>query len=248
MRRALAGLVVLAGLAAAAAGARAAPLVADLSSHLVAITTGFAGTQVLLFGAIEGPGEVAVVVRGPNSDVVMHRKSRVAGIWMNTASMTFRQVPSFYRINASGDLAEVARPPVRARHQMGVDNLRIDLPTAKASPNVAEDWQRALIRAKQRQRLYPEGVGRVTFLGAQLFRTTVFFPANVPTGSYQVEVYLLREGRVVSAQTTPLIISKVGIEAELFDFAYDHAALYGLVAIAIALVAGWLAHSLFRKA
>ncbi len=48
----------LALLAWAVAGpARAAPLIADLSKHLVAITTGFAGTDVLLFGAIEDPGD-----------------------------------------------------------------------------------------------------------------------------------------------------------------------------------------------
>ena len=248
MRRALAILGLTAALLATASAGRAAPLVADLSSHLVAISTGFAGTEVLLFGAIEDRGDVVVVVRGPNTPVVMHRKSQIAGIWVNTATMTFEQAPSFYRVNASAPLEQVATPPVRARHQMGVDNIDIELPPAKASPNIAEEWTAALVRAKQRERLYPRGVGRVTFLGAQLFRTTVFFPANVPTGNYQVEVYLLRDGRVVSAQTTPLIVSKVGIEAQLFRFAYEQAALYGLVAILVALVAGWLAHSLFRKA
>lgn len=248
MSRALAAIVLAGALLAAPAAGRAAQLVADLSNHLVAITTGFVGTEVLLFGAIEGPGDVVVVVRGPSTEVVMHRKSRVAGIWMNTATMTFERVPSFYAVHASGPLEEVAREPVRARQQMGIDHLRIDLPRAKASPNVAAQWKQALIRAKQRQRLYPRQAGDVVFLGARLFRATVYFPANVPTGSYQVEVYLLRDGRVVSAQTTPLIVSKVGLEAELYDFAYEEAGAYGLVAIVLALVAGWLAHSLFRKA
>ena len=76
----------------------------------------------------------------------------------------------------------------------------------------------------------------------------VSFPANVPTGQYLVEVYLLREGRIVQAQTIPLIVSKIGVEAEIFDFAYDQSALYGLIAILVALVSGWLAHIAFRKA
>ena len=44
-----------------------AELVAALSNHLVAISTGFSGTDVLLFGAIDGTGDVVVVVRGPES-------------------------------------------------------------------------------------------------------------------------------------------------------------------------------------
>jgi hypothetical protein len=39
------------GLVAASGPARAQALVADLTSHLVAITTGFTGTSVVLFGA-----------------------------------------------------------------------------------------------------------------------------------------------------------------------------------------------------
>lgn len=224
------------------------PLIADLSEHLVAITTGFAGSEVLLFGAVDMPGEVVVVVQGPRREVRMHRKSRVLGIWMNTTSMTFDAVPSYYAVNASAPLDEIALPQVRARQQMGLKHLDLPLPAAKASPNVAEEWRNALIRAKQRAGHYHAEVGDVRFLGRRLFRAAIRFPANVPTGSYTVETYYLRNGRVVGAQTTPLQVSKVGLEAEIHDFAHNHASLYGLVAIAIALLAGWAAHSVFRKA
>ncbi len=45
---------------------RAQPLVADLSRHFIAITSGFDGTEVLLFGAIDGEGDLVIVVRGPD--------------------------------------------------------------------------------------------------------------------------------------------------------------------------------------
>ena len=70
----------------------------------------------------------------------------------------------------------------------------------------------------------------------------------MPTGIYKVEVFLLRKGAVVGAQTTPLVISKAGIGAEVFEFAHRNSALYGIMAIAIALAAGWLAGLVFRKA
>jgi uncharacterized protein (TIGR02186 family) len=227
--------------------AAAENLVADLSKRLVAITTGFAGTDVLLFGAIDEPGDVVVVVRGPDHPLVMHRKSRVLGIWVNTAQMTFQRVPSFYSVASSGPLDEIAREPVRTRHELGVENLRLELPPAKASPNVARAWREGLIRNYQRQGLYARAVKPITFLGNRLFRTEVHLPANVPTGAYQVLTYMLRDGHVVSAQTMPLFVSKVGTEALVFDFAHQYAALYGLIAIVIALVAGWLAHLAFRK-
>ncbi len=234
-------------LSGAANAAQAQSLVADLSKRLVAITTGFVGTDVLLFGAVEGEGDIVIVVRGPDRPVTMYRKSRVLGIWANTAQMTFERAPSFYAIATSKPIREIAPDVVRARHEMGVDALRLDLPAAKASRNVARDWRQGLIRNFQKSGLYGHEVGSVTFLGNQLFRVELHLPANVPTGAYQVITYLLKDGHVASAQTMPLFVSKIGAEAAIFDFATRYSAYYGLIAIVIALMAGWLAHLAFRK-
>ncbi len=248
MTRALVSLVMfVAATLQVTTSARAAALVADLSKHLVAITTGFAGSDVLLYGAVDGPGDVVIVVRGPQEPIVMHRKSRIIGVWANTATMTFEEAPSFYAVAASRALGEVASTVTLDQQKIGLEHLNLDL-GLRASPNLAEEWEQALIRNMQRRGLYADKVQPVTFLGSQLFRTEVSFPANVPTGQYLVEVYLLREGRIVQAQTIPLIVSKIGLEAEIFDFAYNESALYGLIAILVALVSGWLAHIAFRKA
>ncbi len=108
-------------------------------------------------------------------------------------------------------------------------------------------FRSALINGMRRLGHYGSGEGKVDFLGNRLFRTSVHFPANVPTGTYKVEVFLIRDGQVVGAQTTPLIISKVGLGAEIFDFAHRHAALYGILSVCLALLAGWLAAVVFRR-
>src|SRR3546814_6756500 len=64
-----------------APSAQAEELLVDISQHLVAITTGFTGADVLLFGVREGPGEIVVVVRGPHMSTTVRRKDRIAGIW-----------------------------------------------------------------------------------------------------------------------------------------------------------------------
>lgn len=231
-----------------AEGRAAQPLLADTSKHLVAITTGFTGDEVLVFGTIGEPGDVVVVVRGPARSITMHRKSRIAGIWVNTASMTINNAPSFYAIASSRPLDEIAPANVLARHELGVDHLGLEIPLTKASPDLAKEWKQALVRNQQRAGLYPEDVKSIGFLGSSLFRTRMSFPSNVPTGTYHAEVYLIADGLVVSAQKTPLVVSKLGVEADIFDFAHNYSAIYGIIAIIIALVAGWLAHVAFRKA
>jgi uncharacterized protein (TIGR02186 family) len=247
MGRLLRYLVLLLPLAVGPAAVHGNALIADLSKHLVAITTGFTGADVLLFGTIDGEGDIAVVVRGPNEDVVVRRKQRMAGIWVNRRNLTFRRVPAFYAVATTREITDFAPDSVLSRHQIGAEHLRFDRPQRADDAEIRE-FREALLRNKRTAGLYPDGVGRVSVLGDRLFRTPVTFPANVPTGTYSVEVFLIRDGAVVGAQTTPLIVSKVGTEAEIFDFAHEQSALYGIVAIVIALVAGWLAGVIFRKA
>jgi uncharacterized protein (TIGR02186 family) len=228
---------------------RAQDLVADLSDHVIAINTGFTGTRVLLFGATEGNGEVAVVVRGPVDRATVREKDRVAGIWINQASMSFNGVPGFYAVASSKPLEELAPASVLDRIGIGLDHLQLATADANdASPETVAAYRGALIRGLQRRSLYVTETGQVSFLSGRLFRTRIDFPANVPTGQYQVEAYLFRNGQVVDAQTTPLIVGKVGLGAEIYDFAHRESALYGLAAILVAVAAGWLASVVFRRA
>ncbi|MDX2143635.1 MAG: TIGR02186 family protein [Rhodospirillaceae bacterium] len=228
--------------------AQEAPLVADVSENLVAITAGFTGKDVLLFGATDGPGDIAVVVKGPARDIVVRKKDRFGPIWINSESMTFRDVPSFYRIASSRPLEEFAPPNLLSRFQIGTGNLRLDSAAENLSPEDLSEFRQALIRLKTGQGLFDEGLGAVNTTSNRLFRTQIHFPANVPTGTYIVEVYLFRNGTVASAEIVPFNISKTGFGAEVYDFAHDFAPLYGLLAIALAVGAGWAASAAFRRA
>jgi uncharacterized protein (TIGR02186 family) len=226
---------------------RAEPLVADLSNHLIAITTGFTGTDLLLFGATDGPGDVVAVIRGPTGRAIVRRMGRLFGIWVNRDSLDFDEVPSFYAIASSRPLAQLLTAETEQRYGIGLDNLGVQ-PPGDAAPAEAADMLAALTRIKIRENLFRPEPGKVIFLGGQLFRADFHFPANVPTGSYLVQVLLLRNGKVASAQTTPLIVSKVGVGADVYQFAHRHAGAYGVLAIVIALLAGWMAHLAFRRA
>jgi uncharacterized protein (TIGR02186 family) len=225
--------------------AQAAPLIADLSNHLIAITTGFAGTDVLMFGATDGPGDIIVTVRGPLTDVSVRRKERVAGIWVNRDSLTFGLVPSFYAVASSRPIEELLTPEMLQRQQVGENNLALIRPDAR--PTKVEEFRLALLRVKEAQGLYSPRLGKVSFLGNQLFRTELHFPSNVPIGNYLVEVMLIRDGRLASAQTTPLVISKTGVGAEIYQFAHTQSLVYGVAAILAALLCGWIAYLVFRK-
>lgn len=223
-------------------------LVADLSSHLIAITTGFTGTDVVLFGAVDGEGDVAVVVQGPEAEVTVRHKERVAGIWINTDEVEFARVPSFYSVAVSAPLEDSVPAPVLQRHEIGLDFVRLVPKERITDAERLAVFRTALIRNKQRIGLYTTESGEVSFLGQRLFRTRIYFPANVPTGTYTASVFLIRDGDVVSAQTTPLLVSKIGFSANVAEFAQRQSVFYAVLGIMLAVSLGWLAGIVFRKA
>lgn len=248
MRRTIASLVTAATVAVGAIGAAApgaANLAVDLSSHLISITTGFTGTDLLLFGATPGQGDVIVVVRGPSTRVAVRRKVQVAGVWVNGPSAEFDNVPALYVLRSSRPVDELLTEQMRRALGIGLDAVQArtaePLPPGEAGP-----FRQALIRRKQALGLYSAEVG-VRFVQEQLFRTNISFPAIVPTGEYRVDVYLVEDGEVVNTQATPLAVTKAGVGAAVFEFAHRYSALYGIIAILLALFAGWLANALFRR-
>lgn len=240
-------LFVMCWLSAASVKAQDVPLVADLANHLVAITTGFTGTNVLLFGATNGPGDIVVVVRGPAKDEVVRRKDRFGPIWANASAIVFHDVPSYYRVASNRPLDEFVPEALLESRQIGANAVRMPTRDVRSEAEIA-DFRAALMRLKAEQNLYGEVVGNVTQMSNRLFRTELYFPANVPTGTYMVEVYLFREGQITSAEIVPLTISKIGVGADIFDFAHGKFAfLYGLVMIMLAGSAGWVASAVFRR-
>lgn len=239
---------------------------AALTEGEVKVTSGFHGASIVLYGGVfdpeRRPGDVVVVVRGPEQPVRLVRKTRVAGVWLNSRPVVFQGAPGFYMAASTRPLSEIADFGTLRRLGLGVDHLKIDAPeeerveTRFGVKDVVVsrletdylDWRRAVIRLKERARLYDTDPHGVRFVDPGLFRAEVELPTEAPIGQYTTEVWLFQDGDPVSMRTRSLKVEKVGVERWIFDFAHRAAWLYGFAAVAIALVTGWVASSLFRRA
>lgn len=253
-------LVIVAATAFLGGAADAAEeLVADISSHQIAITSRFAGTGLLLFGAVDwfeanvdykSPSDaraydIIVVVRGPEIAHVVRKKVEVAGVWVNAESAKLKPIPGYYALSATRPLDDMFLPGEAEKYGLGVD--RIPVIWTGDAPEDAKGYRAAILRIMRDSGLYLEKFGRLQILGETLFRTEIYFPVNVPVGRYEAHVYLVRDGVVVTHQSTPLSVDKIGIERVIYDFAKTNPAVYGLMAVALALLAGLIAGTVSRR-
>jgi uncharacterized protein (TIGR02186 family) len=251
----LAVLGALAALASPAAGER---LVASLSNHRVMVTSNFVGEELVLFGGIEQDSasrprrsgyDIVVTVTGPRQSVITFRKARVAGIWVNADSREFENAPAYLAVLSNRPLDAITNAETLRRLQLGLDN--IPLPQ-RASVNIADSssddpFRLAFIKIKTDNQLYREASNGVTFLAPVLFRASIALPAEVPVGTYEVDVRLFADGAQIARTPAPFEVYKSGFEQVVTNAARDHGLLYGLATALMAVLTGWFASVVFRR-
>lgn len=231
---------------------------ADVSTRSVAVTSAFTGIEVVVFGTVNnsrqesaehGLYDVVVIVEGAPAPLVARRKSKIAGIWINTRSVRFASLPTFYGIVSTRPVEEIASPEVLAAHQIGLEHVRLTPAGHRAGipPEELADFKAAVLRLKQRERLYVRDEYGVIFIGRSLFRSSIDLPANVPVGQLTARVYLFRDGQLLSAYTARFNMAREGIERILYDLAYRAPLAYGVFAVLVAVAAGLIASAVFRR-
>jgi uncharacterized protein (TIGR02186 family) len=245
-------------IAGASTVARAERLIVSVSNHRVTVTPNYSGEELVLFGAVEKDAsapaartayDLVVTVSGPRADMVTRRKERKFGIWINTDYRQFLQVPAYLAIFSNRPFDAIAAPDVQRRQQLGLNNVlltqRVGPDYADVVPNDA--FRSAFIRLRSEQGLYREATSAVTFLTPTLFRTSIPLPAEVPIGTYNVDIKLFSEGSLTAHTETAFEIVKVGFEQFVANSARQNGLIYGLATVCMALMSGWAASIVFRK-
>jgi uncharacterized protein (TIGR02186 family) len=233
--------------------AQSEEVVLGLSKDEVSISTSFDGSEILIFGAIkreapipEGPPlQVIVTVSGPSEPIVVRRKERKFGIWMNTDAVEVDAAPSFYAVATSAPWNAVLSDTEDLRHKVSVPRA-IRSVGAPMSISDSESFTEAVIRIRQSNGLYQLQEGDVDVSEQTLFKTSIRMPANLTEGAYPTRVLLTRDSKVIGEYETVIDVRKIGLERWLFNLSRQQPLIYGLMSLAIAIAAGWLASAAFR--
>ncbi|HQU66950.1 MAG TPA: TIGR02186 family protein [Albidovulum sp.] len=228
-------------------------VVAGLSQNSISITANFDGSDLLIYGAVKREEpipqnsllDVIITVEGPSEPVVVRRKSRSMGIWINTSGVEIDRAPSFYAVATSRPLADILSQTEDLRRRISTRQMirSVGAPT-EITDSAA--FTEALIRLRERDALYVLKENTVELKADTLFSTDFDLPADLIEGDYRTRIFLLRDKKLVASEETSIDVRKVGLERWLFDLSRQQPVIYGLLAIVLALVAGWAASAAFR--
>ncbi|MEM1276355.1 MAG: TIGR02186 family protein [Pseudomonadota bacterium] len=226
-------------------------IVADLDQNQISITTNFDGSELFTFGAVDLPDnqprtdfDVIVVVIGPSEPVTVRKKERRFGIWVNTQGIKVDQAPSFYAISTTGPLHDIISHTEDFKYKVDLE-YAVRLIGETTDVAYPEEYRLAAIRLNEARGLYFEQTGGVK-VDDILFQTRIRLPAQLVEGDYRARFFLLRDREVIDQYEQTIPVRKVGLERLIYTMATEQPAIYGVISIAVALAAGWLASAFFR--
>lgn len=233
-------------------GARDPILVPEVSQHEVLVRQGFTGTELLLFGAILTPEgtragqdyDIVVVLKGPTNAIILREKQRIAGMWVNAASVEFRSVPSFFAVASSRPINRIVDEKTAAIYELGLPWLQLS-PIGAFDPEEQQRFSAGLVERRVREGLFKEDPQGVKISEQVLYQARIALPSSVQTGTYTAETFAITRGRVVASAIARIEVRKVGFERLVARFADDHGFFYGLLAVLLSVGMGVLAGRLF---
>jgi hypothetical protein len=232
----------------------AAPCLAGPSIQVkpdtIEIGTFFGGAQVEVSAEIPAGSDAVIEVVGKEIEEQLLRKGRHWDIWMNVGEIDIEGAPSLYlaRSTSPDQTGSPAGDP-----PFGYDALEEkasflgDVRGLKTTRIFTE-----FVKLKESERLYGIHPGTLQVspgAGDRLqVQGTFTIPPKVWPGTYQVRLSVYRDGRLAESGSAPLVVRVVRLPAMLSTLARRHGALYGLLAVGVAVLFGYLTGLVFRGA
>ena len=248
MKRVLLALVAFVALTAQ----RDPILVPEVSQHEIQVRQGFTGTELLLYGAILDPDgrrarqpyDIVVVLKGPTEPILLREKEKALGIWVNAHSTAFRSAPSYFAVASSRPIDQIVDERTAAIYELGLDYLQLS-PAGAIDPAEQARFTSGLVDLQRREGLYREAAEGVTINEGVLYQARMAVPSNVATGRYTAETFAIAQGRVIASAVARVEVRKLGFERFIAQSAEESSLLYGLFAVGLSLLMGWLAGRVF---
>lgn len=170
---------------------------------------------------------------------------------MNVGELMYENAFNVYFLHSTRNVDDLLMPDEADRYIIGYRSMRDHIGITPVQDEEEKiKWFNEFVRFKENSGLYTIVAGDITLIkkdGRQNYFVHMDWPYKAPPGNYHVTVYAVKNKKIVDKAETAVLVEQVGIVKTLFDMANNRGAVYGILAILIALGAGFGVGMVFRK-
>ena len=219
----------------------------DLSQDNIEIKTDFNGKEIIIFGLLKDNHETLLTIKGPPSKMKIQKKDRYLGVWINNKQIIYSNIPTLFFLSSSSKVVKILPSSTLINENLSFEKI-LKNKTFNQNfifENNQDLWSKNFVRIKKKQLLYKEFEMKI--FKNKLFQTSVFFPPNTVPGTYNVDIYYIKNNTIINKDQKKIIVKKTGIGSKIYKFAKDNAATYGVFVIIFSILSGLIAATLFRR-
>ncbi|MBU2647994.1 TIGR02186 family protein [bacterium] len=246
----------LIGLICLPPGNDAAPLKLDLKPAEILIGTLYNGTTVSVTGEIPTTSDAVILLTGERGAVSLKKKGKALGLlWMNMGKVVLHNIPDVYLIYSSKSISDLSRSPEGTQMDLGLGfqslEKQVTITSDAGEPEDNSELFAEFQKLKRSEDLYVSFENGVQFQpGDETFKqfsADIAIPPRLKKGQYEMTLFVIQDGAVIEKASRVLVVKEVGFPAFISFMAWEHSAIYGILAAAIAICAGLLMGFIFSK-
>ncbi|MGD0826965.1 MAG: TIGR02186 family protein [Desulfobaccales bacterium] len=230
-------------------------VVTAASKNLIDIDLSYRGDQIYFFGVspVEDCDLIIRLTAEKSEKVKLSVKGRMGPFWMSVKQYEVSNAPFIYKIHSTRPVDQIVSPETAQELGLGYvavqKQMKLHLIRGEAAADDADLVFKGLVKIKEEANLYsivpgPQGL---EIAEGRLFKHYFRFPPAATEGRYVVESFAFLHGQQVGYGRDVIQIKKVGLERWLTSVSQNHPALFGIMAVFVALAAGLLVGMIFKK-
>jgi hypothetical protein len=215
------------------------------------IRESFQGAPVTISADIpkkSGTVSAIVEIRGTEHDDHLLRQGRRGGLWMSVGEVTIHGAPSAYLVMSTPDLP--SHSDIGDGWGYGALQKHVEF-TGVLPKDGADTLFDQFVKLKESEGLYgifPKSLNLGDAPGdSSKVEGRLMLPSNIAPGNYHIVLSVLNSGKLMEQRATDLHVEMQGIPGFLTKLAYQHSVLYGLAAVVIAIITGFVMGILFTS-
>ncbi|HUB32888.1 MAG TPA: TIGR02186 family protein [Bryobacteraceae bacterium] len=229
----------------ARAGTVPAELVCRVTPGVIQAGAFYDGAEVKVEGVAAPRSKVIVTVSGSDREERFNRQARFGPIWLNAGKVRISGAPSLFLRFSAGAPASLLTGECARSHYLDERSLTARI---RLDPPFADRRTDARLRAdcvalKKSQEVYRFDDGGVVMGEPRPdgvpYHAIFRWPKRAPPATYEVRVYEVVDGTITRETSVPLAVVRAGFPAWLARMAENNAPLYGIIAVLIAVLAGF---------
>jgi len=209
----------------------------------------FNGQKVIVTADLPKCSGVILKLVGKDNEMTLNEKGKKTFIWLNVAQVTVKNAPSIYILTSTDKVAKLCSDLDQENELIGYNSLKGKIIFESNLPLSGNEFEEFIKLGEHNGSYSINNKAQIISDsdGKQTLKATLEIPSFISPDDYNVIIYCFKEGFLIDKAAINLSVEEVGLPLFIKNLAKGSPAIYGIMAIIVAMIAGITIGLIFTK-